>query len=280
MRVLVTGKGGGSGSWAIRGVQLGNAIDARVKPMASLADMTEADIVVVVKRVPAALLQNLRSSGRPWVYDIVDGWPQPCDWSEAASITWLYNTLGHLRPTAIVCGTKTMQEDAAFMGPSLVLPHHSWDRYVEAPIPDRPDSTVVVGYEGSEQHLGKWKSVIIEECARRGWRFEINGNMLACDIGIALRDGGGYPAKNWKPGTKLSNLAALNIPAVCSVERGYVEQSTGHELWVEDETDLRKAFNRLEDCRVRRKLGEKMADGVIHLSNMARTYLEFLHHVR
>ena len=74
-RILVTG-GGTSGSWKIRGEQLGEAICADVLPRAGFADCSAAELIVVVKRAPPELLDTVRRSGRPWVWDVVDAWPQ------------------------------------------------------------------------------------------------------------------------------------------------------------------------------------------------------------
>ena len=48
-RILITGTGT-SGSWKIRGEQLGAAIGAEIMPRAALANCRRADVVVLVKR--------------------------------------------------------------------------------------------------------------------------------------------------------------------------------------------------------------------------------------
>jgi hypothetical protein len=124
MEVLITGKGGKSGSWAIRAEQLGRAIGATIKPLARVSDCRCADLIVVVKRTPVTVIDSIASSGRPWVFDIVDGWPQPVgnEWSNDQAVSWLRGEIRRLNPTAMVFGTAEMQADAAFDGPSLVLP--------------------------------------------------------------------------------------------------------------------------------------------------------------
>ena len=278
MKILVTGKGGKSGSWAIRAVQLGTAIGAAIKPLASLADITEHDLTIVVKRVPSQTLQALRMSGKPWVYDLVDGWPQSggCDWNETRSIYWLRSMLAEFNPTAIVYGTKTMQEDAG--RPGLVLPHHSWQKYLDR-TPLIRDEIRVVGYEGAEAYLGHWRRIVEKQCADRGWEFMINGDMRRADVGIALRYGGGYPSRWWKPGTKLSNLHALGIPAICSREAGYVGVASGTELWVGNENDLSSAFDKIQSKDVRQDISSYMRAAALPVDRVAANYLEWLNRV-
>jgi hypothetical protein len=276
VNILITGKGGTAGSWKIRAEQLGAALRANVKPMASVHDCAIADVIVVVKRTPAPLIDAIRHSGKPWVLDIVDGWPQPCDWDESRSKAWLLEHLGALQPSGVIFGTERMAFDAGpFRSRSLVLPHHSWDRYVKT-APAVRDRVQVVGYEGSPDYLGRWRPILEQQCSARGWDLQINGDMRHTDIGIALRDTGGYPARWWKPGTKLSNLHALGIPALCSREAGYDSVKSGAELWIESEADVKAAFDMLADRHVRRALGSTMRQAMILIDEVARDYREWL----
>ncbi len=273
MKVLVTGKGGGSGSFAIRGLQLGAAIEAQIEPMASAATCKAADIIIVVKRTPDALMQNICQSGKPWVYDMVDGWPQPNYWEQHDAIQWLSKHVRALNPSAAVFGTSRMQADADFRGPSLILPHHSWPKYKPSEIREKVS---VVGYEGSPKYLGKWLDVVLEACKRMGWDFQINGDMTQADIGICLRDNGGYPARFWKPGTKLSNLHALGISALCSPEAGYHSVASGMEFWINKESDVMRAFENLADVRTRRDVSKSMLKAALPLESVAEKYKAWL----
>lgn len=276
MKVLVTGKGN-RGSWKIRGEQLGSAIGATVKPMATYSDCESADVIVLVKRFPDELIATIRNSSRPWVLDIVDGWPQPCAWEYEESIIWLKQTLHRLSPSAVVFGTEQMQVDAEFNRQSIVLPHHSWCRYIEH-TPSIKQAVAVVGYEGDLRWLGKWAGIVSGLCRRRGWLFQVNGDMTKADIGIALRDGGGYPARHWKPGTKLSNLHALGIPAVCSREAGYESVASGGECWIEkvSASALSDAFDFLDDKNTRLAISQQMRSKVITLGQVAAQYKTWL----
>lgn len=275
MKILVTGKGGKSGSWQIRAEQLGSAIGATVQPMAT--DFHGVDVVVVVKRTPPALVDAIRRSGKPWVYDVVDGWPQDkCGgWDEARSRQWLRSTLRSLRPHAVVFGTERMQADSGFSGPSLVLPHHSWPKYLDRE-PEIRETVRTIGYEGAQHYLGRWQCLLMAECNRRGWRLQINGDMTQADIGIALRDCGGYPARYWKPGTKLSNLHALGIAALCSLEDGYLSVASGREHWIDSPQDIAAAFDALEDVSTRRSISADHRKAAVPLSQVATTYRDWL----
>lgn len=240
--------------------------------MAEPSDCRSAQIVVGVKRIPESLLRSIKSSGRPFVWDVVDAWTQPCDWNEAQAKAWLRDSLARLEPDAVIFGTHQMQADAGFTGPSLVLPHHAWPKY--APNPVR--SVQVVGYEGAEQYLGRWRSVVQHECDKRGWVFRINGDMGLADIGIALRDGGGYPAAWWKPGTKLANLQALGIPALCSPEAGYRDIGNGTEYWIDRKERVGDAFDELASIETRRAISKVQQESVLRLDRVAADYRAWL----
>lgn len=273
MKILISGKGGAAGSWAIRGLQLGEAMGATVKPKATLADCESADLIVLVKHVPVDTLEAVRQSGKPWVLDMVDFWPQPCDWNQEQSVAWLQDRLWHLKPAGVVYGTNKMREDAGMDG--LVLPHHSWCKYVDRQ-PTYRSKMKVMGYEGNVQFLGRWREVLGRQCRDRGLELIINGDMRHADVGIALRDGGGYPGRYWKPGTKLSNLHALGIPALCTPEAGAESVACGHEFWINEEADIRDALDALETERFRKSVCVAMHQAMIRIEDVAENYLKWL----
>lgn len=154
MKVLVTGRGT-SGSWQIRGVQLGNAIGAHVKSNADAGDIINCDIAVVVKRTPEATLEALRASGKPWVLDMVDGWPQPlaCRWTRSWAISWVREMLAELKPNAVIWPTRKMMEDCGEGYEGICIPHH-YRPGIRHNIIRHEVKTV--GYEGREAYLGEW----------------------------------------------------------------------------------------------------------------------------
>ncbi len=270
MKVLVTGSGR-SGSWQIRGEQLGRAIGATVAPQASAEQLAAADLVVLVKRAPPALLAALKASRKPVVWDVVDAWPQahgaPLDMH--AALGWLGGELRRIRPHAVVWPTRCMEADAGWSGPQITLPHHGWPRYQSR---ETAEHVSVVGYEGSARYLGKWRRILEQECARRGWCFEVNGDLQRADIGIALRDGGGYAEAHWKSNCKLANLQRLGIPALCSPESGYQETAGGGEVWIHEEGDIARALECLASRAERDHRGVAARQAQIRLEAVAADY--------
>lgn len=273
MRVLITGNGR-AGSWQIRGEQLGAAIGAEVMPFAEMSEIRGADLVIAVKKTPTELLRKIAAAGVPWVWDTVDAWPQPSGnyWDEGIAIGWLRGTIALLKPNAIVYPTTRMQQDAQFIGPSLVVPHHAWHKYSAGPVRDRVRK---VGYEGDPAYLGKWREIVTEECERRGWQFQI-GDLVGCDIGVCLRDVPGYPSPAWKANTKLANCQALGIPALCSPEFSYWEFGSGTEAFVKDADDVRQAFNTFAPFEVREAVSEAMQRHAPRLDAVAKDYKAWL----
>ncbi len=269
MRILITGKGGKAGSWKIRAEQLGGAIGADIVPGAGVEACREADLVIVVKRFGSAITDPVRASGTPWVLDLVDGWPQPSHWGRAQAVKWLRGVLKEHKPTAVVFGTSEMLVDSGWRGPSIVLPHHAWPRY-EGGAEVRP--VKVVGYEGAPHYLGRWQAVVERACAARGLKFHI-GDLRQADIGIALRDGD-YPTRNWKPGTKLTNMHALGIPALISREAGYRSVSCGWEFWIDSPEDVGPALDKAIEQRD--EIREKFLRAAIPLQAVAKDYLRWL----
>jgi hypothetical protein len=270
-KVTITGWGR-SGSWAIRAEQLGTAIGAKIDWR--IQRLEDADLVVYVKRVNDGLLNLIRQSGRPWVWDIVDAWPSPMDnqWDRTYSVSWLRGELRRVKPDAIVVSTTTMLNDSGWTGKSLVLPHHAWSRYQPRPLRSKVG---VVGYEGAVAYLGFWEQGLKEECARRGWIFSV-GNLSTVDVGIALRKNGSYPNQFWKSNCKLANIQALGIPAVCSPEEGYREFGSGRELIVENQKQLSLSFDKLESLNERIAIREAMLLAAPLLERVAREYSEWL----
>jgi len=273
--ILITGKGQG-GSWQIRGEQLGRAIGARVKPNANIDDVSEAGITVCVKRISTALEGVLRNSGRPWVWDLVDCWPQPAGnrWSREDAIEHIRTRLDYLRPTAVVYATTRMAWDIGY--PGIVVYHHGHPGYMRNPIRKAVER---VGYEGDTRYLGRWESILRAECCVRGWEFVTNpGFYASMDIVVAFRDGAfdGYAPKSWKSNVKLANAQITGTPFVASPECGYSETDSGAEFWATDRAVLGKAFDHLADYNLRREASQIMLESAPHLDEIATGYREWL----
>lgn len=258
MKILVTGRGS-SGSWRVRGDQIGAALGARVKPLAGLDEMRAADVILVVKRVPDALLANLRRSGRPWVYDIVDAFPQPiCStWNQTAAITWLQSYVETLRPDAIIWPNDRMRIDAGGDWPGATVYHHHRPGMRRNPIRDRVG---VIGYEGSDRYIAPWFDTIARECRRRDVKFVINPPDLATlDVVLALRGGDRdcYCTRHWKSNVKLANAHGSGTPFVGASECGYIETRCGAEYFADRPHELGQALDWLEARDARAEVGER-----------------------
>ena len=276
MRILVTGRGT-SGSWAIRGDQLGTAIGAKVERAA--AKVSGFDLVVLVKRPVGDLLQRLRAAKTPVVYDIVDPWPQPMgnDWERNECMAWLRQQIAAIKPIALVCATQAQATDCAEFGlPVLALPHHARPNQEVNPI--RPE-VATVGYEGGEHYLGHWRELIEHECKARGWRFVINpaAGLASVDIVVAFRAARGYAARRWKSAVKLANAQGSGTPCVLDSEMAHLETASGGEVWADDMSELRAGFDRLTDLSVRHMFSKMMRAHVITLDKVATEYRTWLH---
>lgn len=268
--VLITGRGT-SGSWSIRGAQLGAAIGATVEPNAS--KVKGYQIAVVVKRPRADLLHRLETAGVPVVWDIVDSYPQPAgnEWDRDQCMAWLRSQVATIKPAGIVAATKAMAQDCAEFGvPVLALPHHARPGQMANPIRERVQT---IGYEGGEQYLGHWRDLLEKESADRGARFVCNpASLSALDILVACRAASGYAARKWKSNVKLANAQGSGTPIICNREAGYLETASGAEYWADDETEMRIAFDALMSWDARRSLKFVAPE----LEDVAETYKTWL----
>lgn len=258
MNLLFTGRGT-SGSWSIRGQQLGAACEARVQARAKLADCKAADAIVVVKRVDDELLAALRGSGRPWAFDVLDCYPQPAcsTWGRSEAIEWVRARIKALAPTALIWPNERMREDCGTDLPSLILPHHHRPGIAKNPIREQ---VRMVGYEGQAEYLGGWRTTLERECEKRGWQFTASPIHLAdLDIVVAMRGGGweSYASRHWKSNVKLANAHGSGTPFVGQQECGYMETSTGCEYWAENAHDLRMCFDWLAAKSTREQVSER-----------------------
>lgn len=270
MKVLVTGRGS-SGSWKIRGEQIGRALGALVKPLAGLSDMRAADVILVVKRVPDELLANLRRSGRPWVYDIVDAYPQPeCStWSKERAIEWARGHVQHLRPAAVIWPNARMRDDCNGDTPGGTVYHHCRPGMGRNPIRERIRT---IGYEGSDRYIREWLPVIDRECRARGARFVMNPPELATlDVVLALRGGERdcYATRQWKSNVKLANAHGSGTPFIGATECGYWETRCGAEYFADKPHELGIALDWIEEQSARREIGQRFFEARLTLEHQA-----------
>lgn len=275
MNILVTGRGT-SGSWQIRGEQLGRAIGATVLPRA--IDMDPFDAVIVVKRTQPDMIVRARECRVPLVWDVVDAWPQPVgnEWGRDECLTWLYGQVKVIQPVAIVAATRKMAEDCAALGvPVRAIQHHARPGLEQNPIREKVQT---VGYEGGESYIAGWRRHIEKECKRRGWRFVVNPERLAdVDIVLGLRDATGYAPRHWKSNVKLANAQGSGTPFIGCREAGYLETAIGTcEKWADTPEELKRAFDSLEPHGERRRASQWMMSVAPTLPQVARHYREWL----
>lgn len=275
-RILITGRGT-SGSWQIRGVQLGQAIGAAVQ--ADAQDIAAHDLAVVVKRVTDGLLYRIDAVDVPIVWDVVDAWPQPYgnNWDEATAKAWMRQQIERIRPAGIVAATAAMAADIGAMTacPVVHVPHHARPGQVMNPI--RPEVRTV-GYEGGARYIDRWRTHIETECRARGWRFVVNPPALAdVDIVLALRDATGYPARAWKSNVKQANAQGTGTPLIACREAGYQELAIGGaEKWADTPRELARAFDALTDHAERVRVSRWLLAATPQIDTIAARYSAWL----
>lgn len=272
MRVLFTGKGT-SGSWQIRGVQLARAMDAKAIPMASADDCVRADVIVAVKRIPDQLLANIRASRRPWVWDVVDSYPQPASesWDKARALEWLDGEIKRLQPDHVIWPNATMRGD---YGGGTAIYHHHRPGMLANPI---RQGVRTIGYEGAAHYLVGWESAIDQACAKIGAQFIVNPERL-CDVDavLALRSNTGYPHTHWKSNVKLANAHGSGTPFIGQVEAGYFETGCGAEVWITCPQDLPEAVAQIARPERRREIRKQFLSVAISVDDVAQQYKALL----
>ncbi len=271
--ILVTGRGK-SGSWQIRGDQLGTAIGARVEPNAS--KVSQYRLAVIVKRPRPDIVYRLHQSSVPIVWDVVDSWPQPLgnNWDRSQCLGWLKSEVKAIKPKALVAATEAMAVDCDFGLPVLTLPHHT--RPLQRINPVR-ETVKTVGYEGGENYLGQWKPWLEAECQRRGWRFVVNPPELAnLDILVAVREATGYGPRKWKSNVKLANAQGSGTPCILNREAGYLETQCGAERWADTREEMVTALDSLESKADRLKASARLLAATPSLDHAAFTYRHWL----
>jgi hypothetical protein len=273
MKTLVTGSNK-SGSWDIRGEQLGAAINATVRN--KVRDAKGFERVILVKR---AYLEERGDAHIVW--DIVDAWPQPHGnaWDRETLIDWTNKRAKRLGVHALVAATHRMADDLRSIGiPTIALPHHYRPGIEINPIRRKVRR---IGYEGAPHYLGRWEAILRQICASREWEFVMNPCHLAdVDIVVALREPTGYATTYWKSNVKLANAQGSGTPVILTPEAGYIETQSGAEYWAESEEDLDNAFELLTDYDRRVTISSKLRSVAPELNAIARRYISWLEQLK
>lgn len=275
--ILFTGNGT-SGSWQVRGVQLGAELGAQVKPRATIEDCKRADIIVAVKRQRPELIAAINASRKPWVLDIVDAYPQPMctHWSREQAIDWAQSLIGKLRPTGVIWPNQRMRDDCDTGIPEVVIYHHCRPGITVNPLREQVST---VAYEGSPSYLGEWLDPVVSACGARGWNFIVNPPSLSdADIVLACRGSAhnGYVQKHWKSNVKLANAHGSGTPFIGPKECGYLETSTGLEQWADSRRDLDDCLDRLTEWHHRSQVQKAFIANRYSVSDAAKDLNAFL----
>lgn len=272
MKVLFTGRGT-SGSWQIRGCQVARQIGAEAIPMATLDDCRRADVIVVVKRLPPPLLANIRASGRPWVWDTVDSYPQPESesWEKPRAMEWLRGEVARLRPTEIIWPNAQMRGDH---GGGAVIYHHHRVGMLVNPI---RQGVRKIGFEGALSCIRGWERAIEAACKKVGAVFVVNPERL-CDMDavLALRSHAGYPQTFWKSNVKLANAHGSGTPFIGQPEAAYKEIATGAELWINGPDDIPAAVEQIARPETRRAIRAQFLKVAMPVEDIGQAYTKFL----
>jgi hypothetical protein len=237
VNVLIVG--GGQGSWQVRGVQLGNAIGARLET-SPIDHLRWADVVVCVKRALFPHAEAIHRAGKPLVWDALDFWTQPeqNSLSETEARALLQQTIAKYRPTLTIGATQAMADAAG----GVYLPHHARPGLTPGPVREQMK---VVGYEGTRKYLGSWGKAVQYECDRRGLSFVINPpDLRKCDLLVAFRDAehDGWMCREWKSGVKIVNARAAGRPIVTQWSAA-AQEIRALKTIVHDQADLSLAID-------------------------------------
>jgi len=160
------------------------------------------------------------------------------------------------------------------------LPHHAFPDYVAlGPKVHTRKEEPVLGYEGGGHYINRMRPLIVQACARAGWRFVEGQLTREVDAVLCARDSFGYPVQNWKSNVKLANAQALGLPAICSREAGYTETSSGGELYLSEQPtadDICGMLGILSDPELRTRLGAEAFHATPSLRDIGRVYRDWL----
>jgi hypothetical protein len=268
VNVLIIGSG--KGSWSIRGLQLGDAIGARVTSSPSPGDFAWAEIIVLVKHAITNWGVAAKQTGAAIVWDALDFWPQSHNGAtEREAMEMLHAKVRPCPPDLIIAATESM---ATAIG-GYCLPHHSWPGMSATPAREHVRTVV---YEGSDIYLGRWAEWLHDACAARGWHFKVNPpHLTEADIIVAFRDRqwDGWICREWKSGVKAGNAIVAGRPLLMQDCASRRELQPAGSL-VETREDLAAALDYWTPYDVRAAVVDAAAARAprFHLASVAATY--------
>jgi len=260
-------------SGAIRGVQIGAALDADVRLLAEFtAEQARAyDCVIYVKELPSpAHLEAVRRAGVRQVIDVVDNF----EWRDLARRAPLVDALIAANTTHRVVLEKR------FGVPTIEIQHHHCNFAEERIAPDRARPTL--GYIGRKDDwwINWWLTRRLGLPLVRDFKHQsLREQYLGIDIGFAYRSDA--QKRSYNSAVKLLNYMSFGIPAVVTPESGFLETARhGVEcLFAQSRDEFALLLEHLaEDVTLRRRLGEAGFEAArpYHIRRISERYRRFL----
>jgi hypothetical protein len=242
-------------------------------------EIQQADVVVVVKRIPDDLAMRLRMVKKHIVWDALDFWPQdgvtPAPQTVEDAKELARATCKLLRPTAIIAANRQMALDLHGLTKQVAhIYHHA--RLDAAPL----QYAEVAYYDGSLKHAERWAGVIQAEFQKRGWFFVNSKPDRVGGVIVAVRDDtpASWISRRWKSNVKAANAMAYGALFMAQPEHGYIETMGGSAVYFSSDADIREAV-RLATSRmlfdVVREEYKKMDSAPYTLAGAAAEYQRF-----
>lgn len=276
MNILMVGVG--SGSYQMRGIQLGGAIGARVTAAPKPSDWAWADVVVLVKRAAIQWQAQARRLKVPVVWDVLDFWDQPEDNAlPREEMIAKVRTIQEAAGVSVLIGaTRAMAEDIG----GIYLPHHC--RVGLAPGQGR-ERAEVVGYDGTKKYLGRWATALEQSCAALGLRFVVNPpDIRTADVLVSFRDGrwDGWACQQWKSGVKHVNAIVAGRPIVSQLSAA-CEELQPFGFAIDSMDDLTEVLRSAASRETREQAYEygRTAGHFYQLRSLGREYADILRKV-
>jgi hypothetical protein len=266
----------GLGSAEIRGRQIAAALGADACRFTELdpAKAGEYDVVVYVKRMPRReTVEAVRSGGARQVADPLDNYK----WRKVRRVADLLDAfIGANHTHAALLASR-------FGRPTVRIPHHHCN-FDEARIP--PGRTpATLGYVGDSDHWPQTRKALrgtehrLVSLLDGETRDQLVEAYLGLDIGVGFRHN---PEKvRYNSAVKLANFMSFGIPAVMSVETGYLEVGLHGTtcLFARDAREMRLLVERLAgDVVWRDEMGAAAYEAArsYHIRTVADEYRSFL----
>lgn len=244
-----------------------------VRPNASIDDCNNADVIVAVKRLQHPWIDNIKRSKKPWIWDLVDMYPQPAcyKWSRKYAINWIRDRILEHNPDGLIYANKRMAQDVGL--PGVVIYHHARElKTINLKVKIR-----IAGYDGRVDYLGRWFDVLKKECFKRGILFstELPANEL--DLVFAFRDKpwNGYCQTHWKSNIKLANVHAAGVPFIGNKESSYVETLAGLEIFIKKPTEIGDAIDSVLSLNTRKNIRENFLKNVITVEQVGQQLKDY-----